>query len=233
MNFDQKILRAYLVGGTQDTENDVHRFLTRVEAALAAGVTAFQYREKGNSRLTAAQTTEVAARLRELTARYRVPYFIDDDEELALAVGADGVHVGQKDQRIERVIDRAAGRLLIGYSCNTPAQIARANQLAAVEYVGIRPIFPTRSKVDADPALGLARLKALVQESTHPVVAIGGLTADKLAATRQTGVAGLAVISLVLASDSIPRAVRQLRGNESLAPALQSGYPRSINARKE
>ena len=210
MKFEPTMLRAYLVGGSQDTHHDPAELLTKTEEALQAGITAFQYREKGSSNLSADQRLKLAQQLRELTRRYRVPFFIDDDEELALAVGADGVHVGQKDQRIEQVIQRAQGKLMIGYSCNRPAQIEKANQLAAVDYVGAGPVFPTQSKADADPALGLSRLALLNRLSEQPVVAIGGITADNIAATLATGVAGAAVISMVFQSKDISQTVHQM-----------------------
>lgn len=210
MQFEPHMLHVYLVGGTQDVGNDSDRFLHDVETAFQAGVTAFQYREKDGSQLDQAATVKMATRLRDLTRRYHVPYFIDDDEELALQVGADGVHVGQKDQRIETVIQRAAGQLLIGYSCNTLAEIARANQLAAVDYVGAGPVFPTNSKTDADPALGLAQLAQLQAASHHPLVAIGGISPANLIATLQTGVAGVAVISMILGSTDITNTVEEM-----------------------
>lgn len=210
MQFNSTMLRAYLVGGTQDTHNDSQEFLQKVELAMESGITAFQYREKGASRLNDQEKLRMAQRLRELTRHYQIPYFIDDDEELALQVDADGVHVGQKDQRIETVIQRAAGKLMIGYSCNTLPEIAKANQLTAVDYIGAGPVFPTSSKDDADPALGCDKLRQLVQASHHPIVAIGGLSAANLAATAQTGVAGGSVISMVLQSSDIPDAVGQL-----------------------
>lgn len=210
MKFEPTMLRAYLVGGSQDTHHAPAELLTKTEEALQAGITAFQYREKGSSNLSADQRLKLAQQLRELTRHYRVPFFIDDDEELALAVGADGVHVGQKDQRIEQVIQRAQGKLMIGYSCNRPAQIEKANQLAAVDYIGSGPVFPTQSKADADPALGLSRLALLNCLSEQPVVAIGGITADNIAATLATGVAGAAVISMVFQSDDISQTVHQM-----------------------
>lgn len=210
MKFDPTMLHAYLVGGSQDTHHDPAELLAKTEEALQAGITAFQYREKGSSHISAAQRLKLAQQLRELTQHYRVPLFIDDDEELALAVGADGVHVGQKDQRIEQVIQRAQGKLMIGYSCNTPAQIVKANRLANLDYVGAGPVFPTQSKADADPALGLKQLGLLNQLSEQPVVAIGGITADNIAATLATGVAGAAVISMVFQSDDIPQTVHQM-----------------------
>ena len=157
MKFEPTMLRAYLVGGSQDTHHDPAELLTKTEEALQAGITAFQYREKGSSNLSADQRLKLAEQLRELTRHYRVPFFIDDDEELALAVRADGVHVGQKDQRIEQVIQRAQGKLMIGYSCNRPVQIEKANQLAAVDYIGSGPVFPTQSLLSA--ALPLTTLR--------------------------------------------------------------------------
>lgn len=205
------MLQAYLVGGTQDTHYNPTEFLQKVELAMQSGITAFQYREKGDSRLTRQERLEMAQRLRKLTHHYHIPYFIDDNEKLALQVGADGAHVGQKDQRIETVIRRAAGKLMIGYSCNTPSEIKRANQLTAVDYVGAGPVFPTNSKADADPVLGLTKLHQLVQVSHHPIVAIGGLNPNNVKTTAKTGVVGGAVISMILQSENIPQTVNQLR----------------------
>lgn len=210
MQFNSKMLQAYLVGGTQDTHHDPNEFLQRVELAMQSGITAFQYREKGDSHLSRQERLEMAQRLRKLTYHYQIPYFIDDDEKLALQVGADGVHVGQKDQKIETVIRRAAGQLMIGYSCNTPSEIEKANHLMAVDYVGSGPVFPTNSKADADPVLGLTKLHQLVQASHHPIVAIGGLNPDNIKATAKTGVAGGAVISMIMQSNNIPETVAQL-----------------------
>lgn len=210
MKFNPDLLKAYLVGGTQDTNHDPHLFFTKVEQAMKAGITAFQYREKGSSHLNNEERLAMGRQLRHLTAKYQIPLFIDDDEELALAVNADGVHVGQKDQRIEQVIHRGQGKLMIGYSCNTLSQVQRANQLDAVDYLGSGPVFPTQSKADADPAIGLTGLKGIVKSSVHPVVAIGGITVQNCSSVLKTGVTGIAVISMVLDSDDINSAVKQL-----------------------
>lgn len=210
MKFNPALLKAYLVGGTQDTNHDPHLFLAKVEQAMKAGITAFQYREKGSSRLNNEERLAMARQLRRLTAKYQIPLFIDDDEELALAVKADGVHVGQKDQRIEQVIRRGQGELMVGYSCNTLSQVQRANQLDAVDYLGSGPVFPTQSKADADPAIGIAGLEKIVEKSVHPVVAIGGITVQNCSSVLKTGVSGAAVISMVLDSDDINGAVKQL-----------------------
>lgn len=211
MRFNPEMLHIYLVGGTQDTGNNPALFLKKVEQAMRAGITAFQYREKGNSKLSNEETLQMAERLRVLTRQYHIPFFIDDNEKLALRVGADGVHVGQKDQRIEEVIQNAGGKLMIGYSCNTPDEVAKANQLNAVDYLGAGPIYPTNSKADADPVLGVTKLHQLVEQSVHPVVAIGGINLDNMRATMKSGAQGMAVISMILGADDISSVVSQMR----------------------
>ncbi|MCI2031477.1 thiamine phosphate synthase, partial [Limosilactobacillus sp.] len=129
MKFDPKMLQVYLVGGTQDTHHDSYEFLAKVEEAMNAGITAFQYREKDSSTMTDAAQLIMARRLVEMGERYSVPIFIDDDVQMALRVGADGVHVGQDDEQIHQVIKEAANKLMIGYSCNTDAEIKEANQI--------------------------------------------------------------------------------------------------------
>ena len=208
MNFNPKMLQIYLVGGTQDTHHDSYEFLAKVEEAMQAGITAFQYREKDSSTMTADARLIMARRLVELGQHYSVPIIIDDDIQMALRVGADGVHVGQDD---ERVIKEAAGKLIIGYSCNTATEIKAANQLTAIDYIGCGPVFKTTSKSDADPALGLDKLKKLNSLSTHPLVAIGGLSLENIPAVLKTGVSGLSMISLVLNSEDITETVTKIK----------------------
>lgn len=210
MKFNPHMLEVYLVGGTQDVNNNPAAFLDRVKQALKSGITAFQYREKGTSKLTADEKAGIARELRELTREYGVPLLIDDDEELALKVGADGGHVGQKDCWIEEVIQRAHDKLIIGYSCNQVDQVKKANSLS-IDYIGSGPVFTTHSKDDADPAIGLVKLKQLVSLSNHPVVAIGGINSTNMVQTLATGVAGLSVISMVLQSRDIGLTVSEMR----------------------
>lgn len=211
MNFNPKMLQIYLVGGTQDTHHDSYEFLAKVEEAIQAGITAFQYREKDSSTMTADARLVMARRLVEMGNRYSIPVLIDDDVQMALRVGADGVHVGQDDEKIEQVIKEAAGKLIIGYSCNTAAEVEKANQLSAIDYLGCGPVFETTSKVDADPVLGLTKLKELNKLSTHPLVAIGGLSLENIPEVLKTGVAGLSMISLVLNSKNITETIEKIK----------------------
>lgn len=210
MKFKPEILQLYLIAGTQDVVVR-EQFLPKVEEALKAGVTAFQLREKGKSQLNETQKFELAKKCRILTKQYDVPLIIDDDYRLADQIQADGVHVGQKDQQIEAVIQAVGHRMMIGYSCNTEVQIKRANKLK-IDYVGSGPIFPTQSKVDADPAIGLVGLHKLVSASHYPIVAVGGITANNVKQVLKTGVAGISGISLIMQSGNIGATVSKISG---------------------
>lgn len=127
------MLKAYLVGGSQDTQGQPAQLLAKVEVTLQNGITMFQYREKGPGALTGGARIQLGHRLRALCRQYDCPFVVDDDLALASELGADGIHVGQRDQGIEAVLAAAqAAGLFVGYSCATAAQLARANQLAGV-----------------------------------------------------------------------------------------------------
>ena len=122
------MLKAYLVGGSQDTQGRPDQLLAKVEVALQNGITMFQYREKGPGALTGGARIQLGHRLRALCRQYDCPFVVDDDNALARELGADGIHVGQRDQGIEAVLAAAqAAGLFVGYSCATAAQVARAN----------------------------------------------------------------------------------------------------------
>lgn len=211
MKFEPQMLQVYLIGGTQDVHHDVDAFLAKVELAMQSGITAFQYREKGNSQLRPNEKVDLGLQLRELCTKYGIPLIIDDDYRLAQQIDADGVHVGQGDTDIEQVSIAVGHQMFIGYSCNTPAEIERANQLDFVDYVGCGPVFPTNSKADADPSLGIAELTRLNLLSIHPVVAIGGINDQNMEEVLDTGVAGLAVISHIFQSDDLADTVKQMK----------------------
>lgn len=210
MMFDPTLLRCYFVAGTQDVGHSPAALRAKVMVALKAGITAFQFREKGSSQLDAAARVALGQQLQQLCHQFGVPIFVDDDVDLAQQIQADGVHVGQRDQRIEQVLAEVGGQMMVGYSCNTAAQVAHANELA-VDYIGVGPIYPTGSKADADPAIGPDQLTAIVQESRHPVVAIGGINDRNLAAVAETHCAGAAVISYLTQNDHVDEAVTRMK----------------------
>ncbi|MFD1317626.1 thiamine phosphate synthase [Loigolactobacillus zhaoyuanensis] len=203
-------LRAYFVCGSQDVPGK--DLIAVVKAAIAAGITAFQFRDKGmKSNLTVEQRLDAAQQIRELCRRAMIPFIVDDDVDLALATAADGIHVGQSDEKIQQVIQQVRGQLFVGYSCSNLAEITAADQVAGIDYYGSGPVFATNSKADASPVIGLAGLKQLVTVATRPVVAIGGITEAQLTAIRQTGAAGSAVISMIAQSDDLQRTVTAMR----------------------
>jgi len=208
LDFSPAQLRAYFVCGSQDAgDGDL---VAVVESALQAGITAFQFRDKGTSQLTGLERRQLGQRLHQLCAAYRVPFIVDDDVALALALHADGIHVGQSDQQIQQVLDQVREKMFVGLSCSTPAEVEVANQLAGIAYLGSGPVFPTTSKSDADPVIGLRGLTTLVGLSRRPVVAIGGITTTQLAAVAGTGAQGSAVISLLTQSNNMAATVQKM-----------------------
>ena len=209
ITFEPGLLRAYFVAGSQDVPG---RDLRDVLAgALRAGITAFQFRDKGESTLTPDQRLALGRDLREQCRAASVPFIVDDDVDLALQLDADGVHVGQSDQRIQQVLAATRDReLFVGLSCSTAAEVAAANAIDGIAYIGSGPIYPTISKADADPVIGTTGLHALVTQANVPIVAIGGITQESLPAIAATGAAGVAVITLVTHADQPAAAVQAM-----------------------
>ena len=208
LEFEPAQLRAYFVCGTQDVPGkDLNSV---VQSALDAGITAFQYRDKEASRLTAAERLALGQQLRARCAYAHVPFIVDDDVDLALALQADGIHVGQKDDQVTQVIQRVANQMFVGLSCSTLAEVRTANRLDGIAYLGSGPIFPTTSKADADPVVGLTGLRQLVATANEPIVAIGGITVEQLPAVAATGAAGSAVISMLTRSTDMAATVKAM-----------------------
>lgn len=208
-NIAQEILQTYLVAGTQDTGRK--NFLPVLEQALQAGITCFQFRDKGpNSLPTDAMRYEYAQKAQALCHTYHVPFIIDDRLELALDLQADGLHVGQSDQPWPKIEVAKQHGLITGLSCHTAQEILNSHQQATLDYIGVGPIFPTNSKEDAKTPVGLAQLKAFVELSQLPVVAIGGISLKNCQQIAETGVAGAAVISAITQAKNIPQAVQTL-----------------------
>lgn len=211
VTFEPGLLKAYFVAGTQDLRG-MQDLPSLLDEAIEAGITAFQYREKGPGSLTGVAKRELAVILQKRCLQANIPFIIDDDLDLALDLNADGIHVGQKDDKIETVIERISVRqMFVGLSANTVEQVKAANKLDRIAYIGSGPVFPTKSKKDADPVIGTNGLTELVKTSNVPVVAIGGITEDNIEQLRDTGVAGAAVISMISQSDDVAKAVATIK----------------------
>lgn len=212
MKFAKEQLAVYFIAGSQNVGGEVDKLIQIVEDACKNGITMFQYREKDRSTLTAAEKLQVAIQLKEITAKYNVPYIIDDDIDLMKEINADGIHVGQDDTKIERVIAECQNKI-IGLSTHTLDEVRAANNVDALDYIGIGPIFATQSKLKVKPAIGIDKLNRLYQESTHPAVAIGGIKEDNAKAVLTTNVDGVSVISDIIDSSDTQQTINRLKGN--------------------
>lgn len=205
MKFDARLLKAYFVCGSQDLiGQDFEKLL---EESIEAGITAFQFRDKGSSTLTQAQRLDLGRSLQEICKATNVPFIVDDDVALANELQADGIHVGQKDEDIIKVIQESPREMFVGLSCQTVEQVKRANKIDGIDYIGAGPIFPTDSKNDAVAPMGLPLLKEMCQVSRYPIVAIGGIEAKNIYQLKSCGAVGAAFISLITHSNDVEKSV--------------------------
>ena len=202
--FVKDMLRLYAVTDRRWARD--RGLLEQVEQAILGGVTCVQLREK---ELEKQAFYEEAVQMRELCSRYRVPLIINDDVEIALACGADGVHVGASDMEISEIRKRAGDGLMIGATAKTVEQAIRA-QAAGADYLGSGAVFGTATKLDAKP-MTMELLREITSSVSIPVVAIGGIDGENIARLKGTGIAGAAVVSGIFAQAHIECACRALR----------------------
>jgi thiamine-phosphate pyrophosphorylase len=176
-----------------------------VEAALAAGAPAVQLRDK---RASARELLEVGRALLPLVRAASALLFVNDRADVALALGADGVHVGPDDIPVAALRARAPDGFLIGTSTDQPDE-ARALVAAGANYIGCGTVYQTVTKADAGQAIGLAGLDRVARVAA-PVVGIGGITAEHAAAVAGTAAAGIAVVSEVMRASDVHATVRAL-----------------------
>ena len=186
----------------------------QVEAALEAGATCVQLREKHTSK---EEFLTLARELKDVCARYGVPLIINDDVEIAREVDADGVHVGQEDAACREARRILGPDKIIGVSCHTVEEAVKA-QADGADYLGLGAVFATGTKDDAT-VMSHHELKRICQTVTIPTVAIGGINRDNILQLAGTGVDGVAVISAVFAQEDKDEAVRALLAiSERLKP---------------
>lgn len=181
-------------------------------AALAGGATMLQIRAKT---ATPREFAALVSAILPLSREQGIPLIVNDSVEIALALGADGVHVGEHDLPVE-LVRRCFPHGIIGYSPSTADDLA-----PEADYLGIGPVFGTTTKTDAGASLGLPELERRVRLNHQPSVAIGGITLEQAARVRQTGVAGIVVGSAALCTTNITLAVQAFRtANSAVLEAL-------------
>ncbi len=198
-------LTLYLVADPEQSQSG--DLVADAAAAITGGVTCVQLRAK---HLSDFDMLDLAIPLAALCRRNRVPFIVNDRLDVALAVGADGLHVGLSDLPISVVRRMAGDRFMIGWSPETEEQAARSIAEGA-DYVGLGPVFPTGSKADAGAAIGLGGLARRVVLAHIPTVGIGGITVNTAASVIAAGADGVAVISAILRSGDPDKAAVGLR----------------------
>ncbi len=177
-----------------------------VEKAIKGGATIIQYRAKNK---TTKQMYKEASEIKKVCDKYSVPLIINDRVDIALAVDADGVHVGQDDMDVE-VVRRLIGfNKVLGLSTKNIKQVRQANKLP-VDYIGFGSVFPTKTKKDAKEA-GLENLRKAVEISLVPVVAIGGISEENVEKVLNAGCKNVAVVSAVFKDKNIEENAKKLK----------------------
>lgn len=204
MKLDNTAMRLYAV--TDRAWVGRQTLYEQVEDALRGGATCVQLREK---QLDKEAFLAEARQIAFLCKARGVPFIINDDLDIALACGADGVHVGQDDMPAAEVRRRAGRDLIVGVSAHNVAE-ARKAAADGADYLGAGAVFTTSTKQDVT-ALSHAGLKAICDAVDIPVVAIGGINAQNLMELQGTGVDGVAVVSALFGAQDIEAAARSLR----------------------
>lgn len=184
-----------------------------VRMAIEGGVSAVQLRDKDASTRELAQ---LALALLEILKKRQIPLIINDRLDVALATGADGVHLGQSDLDARAARKIAGPRFIIGQTVSRTEEIERANTLpvSTLDYLGIGPIFHTTTKIGARDALGLETVSALRKTTHFPCIGIGGISIENAGLAWSTGLDGLAVVSAICAAidpKSAAEAIRNAR----------------------
>ena len=177
-----------------------------VEAACRGGVTLVQLREKHRSH---AEFVDVAYSIKKVCDAYDVPLIINDEPDIAVEVGACGVHVGQEDLEARKVREIVGPDAIVGVSAGSVAE-AQAAQAAGADYLGVGAIAFTATKPESN-VLTLDEMREIVASVDIPVVAIGGVNAQTIPKLGSMGLAGYSVVSAIIAASDIETATRELR----------------------
>lgn len=204
MKCDKRSMRLYAV--TDRAWVGRQSLYQQVEAALKGGATCVQLREKElNDQDFLAEALEIAA----LCKRYGVPFFINDNVEVAVKCKADGVHVGQEDMAVAQVRQQVGDHMMIGVSAHSVEEALEAVKNGA-DYLGVGAMFSTSTKKDVQ-LLSKAVLRDICAAVTVPVVAIGGISKANISQLAGSGVDGVALVSAIFAAEDIESECRLLR----------------------
>ncbi len=201
-NFD---LSLYLV---TDPDLTMGRPLTKIiEEAVVGGVTMVQIREKNASTL---EFYNFAMEVKSILKKHNIPLIINDRMDIAIAVDAEGLHIGQSDIPYSIARKLLGKTKIIGLSVETVEQAREANNLD-VDYIGLSPVFSTNTKLDINTPLELKGIKEIASFTKHKTVAIGGINTKNAASIIENGADGLAVVSAIISHENPQFAAQELK----------------------
>ena len=203
MQFHKEHLLLYAITDKGNTDNET--FLTQIKEALEGKITMLQLREKN---LSYNELVEEAVQIKEIAARYNVPFVINDNIYAAKEAGADGVHIGQDDASYIKAREVLGDGKIIGMTAHNLKE-ALAAQEAGADYIGTGAVFSTSTKHDTIP-LPLDRLREITDNIQIPVVAIGGINHKNILSLKGSGIDGAAVISAIFAQEDVGLATAEM-----------------------
>jgi thiamine-phosphate pyrophosphorylase len=203
------LLKVYFILGSTNCLKDPVEVL---EEAIVGGITIFQFREKGNGALKGAAKYELAKDFQRICKVANIPFIVNDDVDLALELDADGIHIGQEDEPVEKIREKIGDKIL-GVSAHTIEEARKAVEYGA-DYLGIGPIFPTNTKEDAKAVQGTSFIEKLRKSGLDiPLVGIGGITIDNAHSVIQAGADGVSVITAISLAKEITKTTIMLRNS--------------------
>lgn len=204
MNFSKEMLLLYAV--TDRSWVGRQSLYEQIEDALKGGVTIVQLREKN---LANDDFVAEAVKIKELCHRYNVPLIINDNVDVALKSGADGVHVGIEDAPVNEIREKVGKDFIIGATAKT-VEHAKAAEKAGADYLGVGAVFPSPTKKNA-VRITTEQLKEICSSVSIPAVAIGGISLDNVSEIKGVGMDGIAVVSAIFAADDIQKKTAELK----------------------
>ncbi|MBO8155527.1 MAG: thiamine phosphate synthase [Bacillaceae bacterium] len=198
MRITRQQLRLYFVMGSQNCEQSPEQ---TIKKAIKGGITCFQFREKGNGAKTGREKLDLALRLKKICQNHHIPFIVNDDVDLALEIEADGVHIGQEDEPAEYVRQKIGDKIL-GISAHNIGEARQAAMMGA-DYLGVGPMFPTKTKKDIRKVRGPKVIQEIRNAGiTLPITGIGGINSENLEQVLRAGADGIAVISAISQSQN-------------------------------
>lgn len=186
------------------THNEFHK---KIVGAIEGGATIIQLREKG---ISESEYIKRGAEVKSILTQYSIPLIINDNPYVAKEIGAEGVHLGQGDCSVEEARSILGKDAIIGLSIESQCQIDSANKTSA-DYLALGPIFPTTTKKDACPPLGIETIKVLRPLVSKPFLVIGGITKENISKVIDSGVDGICVSSAIFSPEDTRRAAQELK----------------------